>query len=177
MDEVNELGVVIDSRLTFHTHIRTNLYSLKMRWLQHDLLYTNKIVFNQVSEAENIMFTLANTLYSTRTRGHPYKLYLHNLCRWPSSKTMVYEFGVPQGSVMGPLLFSLYMSPIFNIISSFSIGLSQCADDTQLYISLKDERAISLLPDCYESVHWWFTLNGLSLNPDKSEPIIIGTGT
>jgi len=48
--------------------------------------------------------------------------------------------------------------------------------DTQLYISLKNERTISLLSDCFESVHWWFTLNGLSLNPDKSEAIIIGTG-
>jgi len=31
-----------------------------------------------VSEAANDMFTLANTLYSTPTRGHPYKPYLHN---------------------------------------------------------------------------------------------------
>jgi len=37
-------------------------------------------------------------------------------------------------------------------------------------------REVSLLSDCLESVHWWFTLNGLSLNPDKSEAIINGTG-
>jgi len=47
---------------------------------------------------------------------------------------------------------------------------------TQLYISLKYDKAFSLLSDYFESVHWWFTLNGLSLNPDKSETIIIGTG-
>jgi len=85
---------------------------------------------------------------------------------------MVCKFGYPQG----PLLFSLYVSPIVNVISGFGIGLSQYADDTQLYISLKDKGAISLLSDCFETVHWWFTLNGLSLNPDKSEAIIIGTG-
>jgi len=89
---------------------------------------------------------------------------------------MVCKFGVPQGSLLGPLLFSLYVSPIVNVISGFNIGLSQYADDTKLYLSLKDESAISLLSDCFESAHWWFTLNGLSLNPDKSEAIIIGTG-
>jgi len=89
---------------------------------------------------------------------------------------MVCEFGVPQRSVLGPLLFSLYVSPIVNVISGFGISLSQYADDTQLYISLKDERAVSLLSDCFDPVLWWFTLNGLSLNPDRSEAIIIGTG-
>jgi len=44
-----------------------------------------------------------------------------------------------------------------------------------MYISLKDDRAISLLSDCFESVHYWFTLNGLSLNPDMSVTIIFGT--
>jgi len=57
---------------------RLDLDSLEMRRLQQDLLYTYKIVFNLVSRAANDMFTLANTLYSTRTVGHPYKLYLHN---------------------------------------------------------------------------------------------------
>jgi len=55
---------------------RLDLDSLEMRRLRHHLLYTYTIVFNLVSEAANDMFTLANTLHSTR--GHPYKLYLHN---------------------------------------------------------------------------------------------------
>jgi len=42
------------------------------------MLYTCEIVFNIVSEAANDMFTLTNTLYSNRTRGHPDKLYLDN---------------------------------------------------------------------------------------------------
>jgi len=37
----------------------------------------------------------------------------------------------------------VYVSPMVNVISGFGIGLSQYADDTQLYISLKDEGAIS----------------------------------
>ena len=67
------------------------------------------------------------------------------------------------------------VSTIGNVTADFGIGHSQYADDTQLHISLKDERAISSLYQYFKSVHWWFTLNGLSLNPDKSEAIIIGT--
>ena len=68
------------------------------------------------------------------------------------------------------------MSPIANVIDCFGASHSKYADDTELYICLKDERAFCSLTDCFNSVHWWFTLNGLSLNPDKSEAIIIGTG-
>jgi len=72
------------------------------------------------------------------------------------SKTMVCKFGVHQGSVLGPLLYSLYASPIVNVISGFGIGLSQHANDTHLCISLKDEGTISLLSDCFESVHLFY---------------------
>ena len=49
-----------------------------MRRLRQDLLLAYKIVFNLASGAASNMFTLTNTLYSTCTRGHPYKLYLHS---------------------------------------------------------------------------------------------------
>jgi len=44
-----------------------------------------------------------------------------------------------------------------------------------LNILLKDERTLFSLSDCFQSFHWWFILNRLSLNPDKSKAIIIGT--
>ena len=92
------------------------------------------------------------------------------------SSTAACAFGVPQGSVLGPLLFSLYVAPIATVIAGFGICHSQYADDTQLYISLKDPNALPLLSVCFETVHNWFSLNGLSLNPTKSEAIVIGTG-
>jgi hypothetical protein len=86
--------------------------------------------------------------------------------------------GVPQGPVLGPLLFAVYTSPIAQICLSPSINQRQYADDTQLFIALSPSDItglISNLETCLSSLHSWFCHNGLPLNPDKSDAVLFGT--
>ena len=53
-----------------------------------------------------------------------------------SSSTISLDTGVPQGSVLGPLLFTLFTTPIGEIISRFGL-FHQYADDTQIYIAVR----------------------------------------
>ena len=78
--------------------------------------------------------------------------------------------GVPQGLVLGPILFTLYMLPLGKIIQSHSINFHCYADDMQLYLSMKPEE----LQGCLKDMKTWMSSNFLPLNSDKMEVIVFG---
>ncbi|XP_053120143.1 uncharacterized protein LOC128330801 [Hemicordylus capensis] len=91
-----------------------------------------------------------------------------------SSKSEL-KYGVPQGSILSPMLFNIYMKLLGEIIRGFGAGCYQYADDTQIYFSMSTSSGvgISSLNACLEAVMGWMGENKLKLNPDKTEVLIV----
>ena len=82
------------------------------------------------------------------------------------------KYGVPQGSILGPRLFSIYVN---DLPESISYGdLYMFADDTTVYTIGKDtDMIISSLQCILSQLHIWYTANRLIAHEPKTGAMII----
>ena len=92
------------------------------------------------------------------------------------SQVLSLSSGVPQGSVLGPILFILYTKPLSDLIQCHSIKSQAFADDTQLHVSVPPsniQSAISSPETCLSDIQTWMLENKLKLNNDKTEALLL----
>ena len=87
--------------------------------------------------------------------------------------------GLPQGFVLGPILYLVYTSPLGAILRRHGVRFHMYADDTQLYLSMKTTKmddvvsARTRVKVCLRELNQWMLLNNLRLNNDKTELLVL----
>ncbi len=92
------------------------------------------------------------------------------------SPTTLLSHGVPQGSVLGPLLFITYIMPLRNIIRCHSSHYHCYADDIQIYIACRPDsiHQTTSLSSCVNKLKAWLNSHFLHLNLRKTDILITG---
>ena len=94
------------------------------------------------------------------------------------SDEIIIKFGVPQGSVLGPVLFNLYIRSIYRFVQALNFNIFGYADDHQILKQFKPVNQgvtlLSQLKDCFKEVKLWMRKYYLAMNDSKTQIIVFG---
>ncbi len=94
------------------------------------------------------------------------------------SQPLPITFGVPQGSILGPLLFLIFVNNITTALPPHEANLIMYADDLQVVLTGKPKELktiVSRTETLLKNIKHWYDSIGLKVNPDKTKWIIIGS--
>ena len=87
---------------------------------------------------------------------------------------MALQYGVLQGSVLGPVLFTVYTGTLAFLLEAHGVSYHFLADDMQLYIRVEDtDEAKHRLSSLMSDLKIWIARRKLKLNDGKTEIIVI----
>ena len=125
-------------------------------------------------------------LYKLESKSHLYRLSTSSPAggfppvtfRGHLSAIMKLIYGVPQGSVLGPLLFLLCTAELLDIIKREDMKAHSYADGIQVHLctGASDARtAVQRFVSCTEKIEAWMSCNRLKMNAEKTQVIWIGS--
>ena len=163
----------------------TELLKMSNQWYQNmDEGLINGVVFLDLKKAfdtvdHNILLKKLH-LYGVRGGAYDwFKSYLSNRTQYcqvngnlSESRTII--IGIPQGSILGPLLFLIYINDLPNCLKN--VDCEMFADDTQIETASNDAIATAeTLNEDLENISVWMAANKLSINKSKTEFMLIGS--
>ena len=129
--------------------------------IPHDLLIAKLAAYGLSEQGLKFMYSYLNG------RKHRVKVN-DSLSEWLDMK-----LGVPQGSILGPLLFNIFINDIFFFI--IASGICNFADDNSLHASGTSlEIVITKLKIDIKNILEWFRFNSMAANPGKFQIMFLG---
>ena len=154
---------------------QVKLNSLKLKFLQVNLFI---LTFSKAFDSVNHDLILDKLKNSYSIDGRLLKFLKNYLCEREQSVVLdgvksslkPVLSGVPQGSILGPILFVLFINDLHEGIST-DTHIALYADDTKLWRSIKNEEDITQLQRDINILYFWSLNNKMKFHPDKCKDV------